>query len=152
MSRRLKQAAVVATALLALAQLAQPARENPRVDPDHAIRAWTSSELGEVLDRGCRDCHTNATVWPWYARIAPVSWLMAYGVRAGRRAVNFSEWDRYSSEQQHALLVASCHDVTEGTMPGAYSVLHPETRLAARDVATICAASAEPQAAPTRAP
>jgi len=147
MSSRTKRAAVVAIALLALAQLVQPTRENPSIDPDQTVGASTSTELGDVLDRACRDCHTNATVWPWYTRVAPVSWLMAYGVGEGRKAVNFSEWSGYSPEQQRALLAASCHDVTEGTMPGAYSVLRPETRLAPGEVETICAASQGARAA-----
>jgi hypothetical protein len=66
---------------------------------------------------------------------------MAYGVTKGRKAVNFSEWGAYSPEQRRALLIASCNDVTRGTMPGAYALLHPEMRLSPQDVATICAAA-----------
>jgi hypothetical protein len=43
------------------------------------------------MDRGCGQCHSNATVWPWTTNIAPVSWLMAYAVKQGRGAVNYSE-------------------------------------------------------------
>jgi hypothetical protein len=66
---------------------------------------------------------------------------MAYGVRKGRKAVNFSEWAAYSPEQQRILLTLTCADVTNGKMPGAYTLLHPETRLSAQDVQTICAAA-----------
>lgn len=66
---------------------------------------------------------------------------MAYAVREGRRAVNFSEWAAYPPEQQQALLVLSCDDASAGRMPGAYTMLRPDTRLSARDIETICAAS-----------
>ena len=143
MSRRIKQAAVVFVILCAAAQLVRPRRTNPPTDATRTIHAQaeTSSELMAVLDRSCRDCHSNATVWPWYTEIAPASWLMAYGVREGRKAVNFSEWAAYPPERQRTLLEASCQDATNGTMPGAYAVLHPETRLSRQDIETICTAA-----------
>jgi len=94
-----------------------------------------------VLDRACSDCHSNMTVWPWYTQVAPLSWLMAYGVREGRQAVNFSEWTAYQPARQRSLLVEACRDVSTGKMPGAYAVLHPDMRLSAQDIETICAAS-----------
>jgi hypothetical protein len=141
MSTRLIQAAVVFMVLFAAAQLVRPARTNPATDASRTIQAHAASELAAVLDRSCRDCHSNATVWPWYTHIAPASWLMAYGVREGRRAVNFSEWAAYPPEAQRMLLSASCQDVSDGRMPGPYTLLHPDMRLSAQDIETICAAS-----------
>ena len=143
MGRRLKQAAVVFVVIVAAAQLIRPERANPPTDVSRTIQAQvgTASGLVAVLDRACRDCHSNATVWPWYTQIAPASWLMAYGVTKGRQAVNFSEWAAYSPEQQRMLLAASCDDVKSGKMPGPYTRLRPETRLSPQDVETICAAA-----------
>src|SRR5206468_3439655 len=109
MKRRLKQAAIIFIVVLAAAQLIRPQRANPATDASHTIQAnvGTASGLVAVLDRSCRDCHSNRTVWPWYTQIAPASWLMAYGVTAGRKAVNFSEWASYPTHQQRALLSAS---------------------------------------------
>lgn len=143
MSRRFKQAVVVLVVLFTAAQLVRPGRANPATDASRTIQAHagTASGLVAVLDRACRDCHSNATVWPWYTRIAPVSWLMAYGVAEGRKAVNFSEWSAYSPAQQRILLAVSCDDATSGKMPGPYTLLHPETRLSPQDIETICAAA-----------
>jgi hypothetical protein len=143
MSRRPKQVAVVFVVAFAAAQLVRPQRSNPPIDVDRSIRAHagTPRELVAVLDRACADCHSNATVWPWYTQVAPVSWLMAYGVTKGRNAVNFSEWDAYPPEQRRILLVLSCQDVSEGKMPGPYTLLHPEMRLSTQDIETICAAA-----------
>jgi hypothetical protein len=71
---------------------------------------------------------------------------MSYGVTKGRKAVNFSEWATYPPEQQRKLLALSCQDVSEGKMPGAYTLLHPETRLSAQDVETVCAAARQAEA------
>ena len=143
MSRRLTQATLVFVAVFAAAQFVRPERANPSTDARRTIQAHvgTASGLAVVLDRACGDCHSNGTVWPWYSRIAPVSWPMAYGVKKGRHAVNFSEWASYSSEQQRILLALSCQDASDGKMPGPYTRLRPETRLSAEDIRTICTAA-----------
>jgi hypothetical protein len=131
--------------ILIVAQLIRPDRRNPPIDPSRTLEAQlgTAGGLGAILDRSCGDCHSNATVWPWYTEIAPLSWLMAYGVAEGRKTVNFSEWAGYTPGVQHALLAASCQAASSGKMPGAYASLKPETRLSAQDVETICAAARE---------
>ncbi len=143
MTRRLIQVAVVFLVVLAAAQLVRPDRANPPIDPTRTIQAHigTASGLAGIVDRSCRDCHSNATVWPWYTQVAPLSWLMARGVDEGRKAVNFSEWGSYSPSQQRTLLSASCDDVSAGRMPGPWTLLHPEAKLSARDVEAFCAAA-----------
>ena len=144
MSRRLKQAVLAFVVVIAIAQLVRPERTNPLTDSTRTIQAQlkTSRELVAVLDRGCGDCHSNETTWPWFTQVAPLSWLMAYTVREGRNVMNFSEWGAYSPEHQRALLSASCRDVSEGTMPGVYTLLRPDTKLTKNDIAMICAAGA----------
>jgi len=150
--RRLKQAAIVIVVAFAAAQLVRPERANPTTDVTRTIQAHmpARSALVAVLDRSCRDCHSNRTVWPWYTQVAPVSWLMAQAVTEGRKAVNFSEWALYSPDQQRTLLAVSCDDATRGKMPGLYTLVRPETRLSAQDVETICAAARQPEAIAAR--
>jgi len=141
--KRLKQAAVVFIAVFAAAQLIRPDRTNPATAVNRTIQAQmgTSSGLVAVLDRSCSDCHSNTTVWPWYTRVAPASWLMARAVADGRRIVNFSDWAGYSPDQQQALLAMSCRAAAEGKMPGPYTLVRPDTRLSAQDIQTVCAAA-----------
>ena len=138
---RLKLGAVVLIVALAAAQFVRPQRANPPIDPSHAVQAHVSSELGGVLDRSCGDCHSNRTVWHSFTQVAPLSWLYAYAVAKGRKAVNFSEWSAYPPERQRELLKASCRDVTAGKMPGLWANVHPEARLSPRDVEILCAAA-----------
>jgi heme-binding protein len=148
MSKRLRQAAVVFIVVFAAAQLIRPERANPATDAARTIQAHagTTRELVAVLDRSCRDCHSNNTVWPWYTQIAPLSWLMARGVAEGRKAVNFSEWAGYPPDVQRMLLSVSCQDATSGKMPGPYTLVRPETKLSPQDIETICAASRQAEA------
>jgi hypothetical protein len=147
-NRRLKQAAILIAVVVVAAQPVRPERANPVTDANRTIQAQMPTGSGPVavLDRSCRDCHSNGTVWPWYKQVAPLSWLMAQAVTEGRNAVNFSEWTGYQPTQQLLLLAMSCDDARKGKMPGAYSVLRPETRLSPRDVETICAAARQADA------
>lgn len=147
MSRRLKQAVVVVIVVFAAAQFIRPSQTNPPTDPSRTIQTHVGNDaaLIAVLDRSCNDCHSNRTAWttwPWYTRVAPLSWVIAGGVNEGRKAVNFSEWAGYSPEQRQILLALSCDDATKGTMPGRpWEMVNPATRLSAQDVETICAAA-----------
>src|SRR6185295_662822 len=146
--RRLKRAAIVIVLVFAAAQLIRPERANPTTDATHTIQAQvgTTSELAAVLDRSCRDCHSNNTVWPWYTQVAPLSWLMARAVADGREAINFSEWASYQPDVQRTLLSVSCQDATSGKMPGPYTLVRPETKLSPQDIETICAAARQAEA------
>jgi hypothetical protein len=144
MSNRVLQVSAAVAVVLVAAQFIRPDRSNPATDVTRTIQAHagTTSALVAVLDRACNDCHSNATVWPWYTRIAPLSWLWAYGVKEGRKVLNFSDWAAYPLDQRQKLLVASCRDASTGKMPGTpYTLLHPEARLSVEDIQTICAAS-----------
>lgn len=152
MARRLKQATIAFVVLVAAAQFVRPHETIRPTDERRTIQAQvgTGSGLVAVLDRACSDCHSNRTVSRWYTQIAPISWLMAYGVAQGRKAVNFSEWAAYPPERQRQLLIQSCQEVSQGRMPGAYALLRPEVRLSPRDLETICAASRQAEARASR--
>src|SRR5947207_6968895 len=77
-------------------QFIRPARTNPPVDESQTITAHTqmTPEVGSLLDRSCRDCHSNKTIWPWYTNVAPLSWWLSNHVNEGRRDLNMSEWGR----------------------------------------------------------
>ena len=148
MRRRVKQVAVVFVIVFAAAQLIRPDRANPATDAARTIQAHagTTSELAAVLDRSCRDCHSNNTVWPWYTQIAPLSWRMASGVAEGRKAVNFSEWASDPPDVQRMLLSVSCQDARSGKMPGPYTFVRPETKLSPQDIETTCVAARQAEA------
>ena len=146
MSRMLKGAAIAFVIVLAAAQFVRSEHTNPATDASHTLtaQAGSSSPLVGIVNRACRDCHSNETMWPtaWYTRVAPVSWVIASAVAEGRRVLNFSEWTTYSPVQQRALLAASCQAARDGTMPGtAWTLVRPEAQLSTQDIETICAAA-----------
>jgi hypothetical protein len=138
----LKVSLAVLIVLFIALQFSQPAKTNPASDPTLALqaRAQAPTEVVAIFDRACRDCHSNETAWPWYSRIAPVSWLVADDVRIGRQQLNFSEWGRYSARQAEHKLEEICAVVQAKTMPPKkYTLAHPAARLTTSNVKTICA-------------
>ena len=111
-------------------QLVPVNRTNPPVQGDFR----GSPEVASVLRRACYDCHSNETIWPWYSRVAPLSWIIAHDVSEGRAALNFSTWNQLSPDKQAEAVKESWEEVAEGKMPTWYYVaLHPEARLSAKD-------------------
>ncbi|MFS8636979.1 MAG: heme-binding domain-containing protein [Gemmatimonadota bacterium] len=105
--------------------------ENPPVEEE----VYATPEVRDVLRRACYDCHSNETRWPWYARVAPVKWLVRYDVAKGRDDLNFSTWNRYSPERQAHKLEEVVETVTDGSMPPRiYLPLHPDARLTNEEV------------------
>lgn len=133
-ARVLKRAAVFGGFGLVLAQLIPVTRTNPPVQAD--IPASTA--VSSILRRACYDCHSNETVWPWYSRVAPVSWLVARDVNHGREHLNFSEWNRLTPAKQAEAVREIWKQVSEGEMPMTiYLPMHPEARLSDRDKAVL---------------
>jgi hypothetical protein len=105
-----------------------------RTNPPAEANLRAPAEVLSVLRRACYDCHSNETVWPWYSRIAPMSWVIASDVHKGRVALNFSTWNRLNTKEQAKAMHESWEEVAEGKMPTwVYLALHPEARLSTTD-------------------
>lgn len=123
-------AALLIGAFLAI-QLVPVDRTNPPVETE----VPASPEARAVLQRACYDCHSNEVVWPWYARIAPISWLVARDVRLGRDEVNYSTWNRLDADERRRALEESWEEAADGDMPPwFYLPLHPEAKLSEEDL------------------
>ena len=70
-----------------------------------------------LFERSCQNCHSENTVWPWYSRIPPASWIIAKDIREARSHVNFSNWNSYSAEGQQDLLTQIGSVARTGRMP-----------------------------------
>jgi hypothetical protein len=118
-------------------QFVRPAKTNPSYDESRALQAHAqvSPEVESILRRACYDCHSNATTWPWYSDVAPVSWFVVDHVNHGRKHLNFSDWARYDRKDAEELLEGIDETVRERAMPlSSYLILHPEAKLTDEDV------------------
>ncbi|MCP4359445.1 MAG: heme-binding domain-containing protein [Chloroflexi bacterium] len=86
---------------------------------------WDSPATRDLAVRACYDCHSNETVWPWYANIAPVSWMVQHHTDEGRGELNLSEWGVRPYEIDDL-----SESIIEGEMPmRSYLITHAEARL-----------------------
>ena len=112
--------ALIILLLLQALPILQP--DNPPVVNEPA---WDRPETRVLAKRACFDCHSNETVWPWYTKVAPMSWAVVYDVRKGRSEFNFSNWHAGDMSGRKA-----DEEIRSGRMPlPRYLLLHPEARL-----------------------
>jgi hypothetical protein len=124
MTRILVGVTVVVVILLAAIQAVPYGRDHTN-PPVRGEPRWNTQDTRRLAVRVCFDCHSNETVWPWYSKVAPVSWLTQRDVDEGRKALNFSEWDRPQEEAHEA-----GETVRDGEMPPwFYFVTRPHARL-----------------------
>lgn len=126
--------------LLAI-QLVRPARTNPVTEPSRTLAATLAvpAAAQAILERSCRDCHSNDTRWPWYSHVAPMSWMLIDHVNSGRRHFNYSAWGGYTPDKSRKLLQDICEETKQGSMPvGSYTLVHRDARLTEADVQTLC--------------
>jgi hypothetical protein len=123
---------------LALVLLAIQAVPVDRSNPALETEVPAPPEVRTVLRRACYDCHSNETVWPWYSRLAPVSWLVAHDVHDGREELNFSTWNRLSAKRQVEARRKAWDEVAGGEMPPwVYRAAHRAAHLSPQDKAQL---------------
>jgi hypothetical protein len=134
--------------LIALIQFIPTQHSNPPA-ADPVVFADPNAEA--IARRACYDCHSNQTVWPWYAYIAPFSWYTINHVAEGRAQLNFSDvaatltQARAGDEDGEQTTMAelaeeSAETINKNEMPPAYyTLIHTDALLSAADKATLIA-------------
>jgi hypothetical protein len=135
-----RRALILLAVVFVAAQFVRPNRTNPPVQPAHSLLAKAPADVRAVLDRACRDCHSNETRWPLYSQVAPMSWLVASHVREGRDRFNYSEWTAIDPDDQDKFLGGMCTLPRRGRMPlPSYLLIHRDAKPSPADIETLCA-------------
>lgn len=83
-----------------------------------------------ILKTSCFDCHSNNTVYPWYANIQPIGWLVAKDIRKGKAELNFSDFGSYSLRKQQSKLRSMENRIRDESMPmHSYTLIHKDAVL-----------------------
>jgi hypothetical protein len=129
LKRKLKWLFVAFVAGFALLQLTNPPRTNPPVVSDFIATNAPPPQIAAMLRAACYDCHSSETRWPWYSRVAPMSWLIANDVKEGRKHLNLSDWPHDPTRAAKRLENMS-DEIGSGEMPLAkYTKIHADARL-----------------------
>lgn len=120
LTRNFKRILIIGVVILIGIQFIPMDRSNPSVvmEPN-----WDSPATRALAKRACFDCHSNLTNWPWYAYVAPVSWLVVDHVHEARAELNMTDWKPGDGKD-------AAKEVRKGKMPlKQYLWLHSEARL-----------------------
>jgi hypothetical protein len=129
-----KRALLAVAVLAVLVQLVPYGRGG---DPEPGVEApWPSARARSIAVRACYDCHSREPHRPFYAQLAPVSWLVQRDIDAARRELDFTAWDEGGDEAHDA-----AEEVEDGDMPPRrYLLLHPGARLSDEEEQALVAA------------
>ncbi|MDF2438563.1 MAG: cytochrome [Bacteroidota bacterium] len=128
----LKKIVIVLVILFIVIQAFRIDKTNPILDPSKDFMSLSSppSNVANILNSSCYDCHSNATTYPWYTNISPVSWWIKHHIDEGREELNFSVWGDYSSRKKDHKLKEAVELVESNEMPmESYLWVHGNAKL-----------------------
>ena len=122
---------------------------NPRTVPGQALAellngAQMPDSAKRILIEKCANCHSNASSWPIYSNIAPVSWLIERDVVEGRDRLNLSKWRGLAPDRRESLAEEIVRQVNRGSMPPLrYRLAHWNSNLSAPEKSALSALAPE---------
>ena len=123
----MKRALLIFFIIFVLMQFIQTSKQLPIEDKAYELK--TQSNISSMLKTSCYDCHSNEVKWPWYSNIAPFSWVISNHVNEGRKALNFSIWEKYTKEEKEEHLKDIYRTVYASMPLHSYLWLHKEADL-----------------------
>ncbi len=127
----MKKTLLYIIAVIVLIQLFRPTKNDSNITTnDISKEVVVPNEIQKIIETSCADCHSNTTVYPWYAEIAPVSWFLASHVNDGKEHLNFSEWTSYNNHQKEHILNDLKEVMESHEMPlKSYLLLHENAKM-----------------------
>ena len=123
---------ILALVVLVAIQFVRPEKNNKGYTTLDAFVAETkpTEAVTHILKTSCYDCHSDQTVYPWYAEIAPISFWLDEHIDHGKGHLNFSEWSTYSTKRKDHKLDELIEMVESKEMPlDSYTWVHKDAIL-----------------------
>jgi hypothetical protein len=129
---------LVVIALVTIASILTAPHASEKAGAPLLAGAHVPDAVREVIQRSCRDCHSEATRFPWYSYVAPISWLIKSDVNQGREHLNLSHWNEYPLVRRERCLSEIANQVQDGGMPlSSYTWIHRDAVLSPADIDAI---------------
>lgn len=97
-------------------------------DINHAVPV--SPAVKNILETSCYDCHSDSTHYYWYFNIQPIAWWLNNHIVEGKRELNFSIFNSYSSQRKHRKFQEIIEQVSSDEMPvSSYILIHNNAKL-----------------------
>ncbi len=94
----------------------------------------TPKEVESILQKSCFDCHSNNTVYPWYANIQPIEMFLAKHIKEGKEKLNFDELNDLGKRQRRSKFTGIIEQIEQDKMPlNSYLWMHSDAHLSEKD-------------------
>lgn len=130
----LKPALLGLLAIFILSQFIRPTKNQSNdLTNDISKKYPIPDSVQAILKVACYDCHSNYTVYPWYAEVQPVAAWLANHVEEGKEHLNFSNFTARRVAVQNHKFEEIIEMVKEGEMPlASYTWIHRDAILTGR--------------------
>jgi hypothetical protein len=107
---------------------------------DISIAYEVPDSVKTIFQRSCNDCHSNTTLYPWYAEVEPVGWWLSNHVAEGKRHFNLNNFAAMKPALQKKKLEECMEQIKKDEMPlSSYTIIHTKAVLSETDKQTIYA-------------
>lgn len=126
-----KKIALALLVVFVVMQFFRPAKNTSTVAAANIASKYnTPNNVQAVLKKACNDCHSNNTVYPWYAELQPLGWWLDHHVDEGKEELNLDDFLNYSLRKQYHKLEEITEQVKTGEMPlNSYTWTHKDAIL-----------------------
>jgi hypothetical protein len=127
-----KKILIILIGILVIIQFFRPTKNlgNAKSPNDISNVYAVPDNVNVILEKACNDCHSNNTVYPWYAEVQPVAWWLNNHIEEGKDELNFSEFASYAPARQYHKLEEVKKQIDEDEMPlGSYTLIHTNAKL-----------------------
>ena len=141
MKRALKIIVLVSAVGLIGIQFFQIDKTNPPITESETLESTVAvpPDVALILGRSCNDCHTNKTVYPWYANIQPAGWFLKSHIDEGKQKLNLSKFNTFDAKRKTKKLEEICEEVESAAMPlPSYLYIHWDAKLSESDKKALC--------------
>ena len=117
-------------------------KTNPPIVHSETLEATVAvlPDIALIMGRSCNDCHTNKTVYPWYANIQPAGWFLKDHIDEGKRKLNLSKFNTFDTKKKIKKLEEICEQVESSEMPlPSYLWIHRYAALSESERKALCA-------------
>jgi hypothetical protein len=129
----LKKISIGLLAAFVVIQFFRPKKNTSNNQANHISTKYNmSDDVNHILQVACNDCHSNQTIYPWYASIQPTAWFLNNHIVEGRQHLNFSEFTNRSIAYQNHKFEEIIDEVNQKEMPLAsytYLGMHKKAKL-----------------------
>lgn len=141
MKKVLKLVVILIATIFIILQLFQVDKTNPPIVEAETLEAAVAvpPDIQLIIGRSCNDCHSNKTIYPWYASIQPSGWFLRDHIDHGRDELNMSKFNTYENKKKKRKLEEICDEVDVGAMPlPSYLWLHGDAVVSETEKKALC--------------